>query len=578
MDGSWGSVCELGWQPENTRQACKNLGYPDGLDAAALVGGSAFGSGDVRVVMADVACSGLERYFAACSFAGWGVSGGCDPETQTVGLDCLGNIARSPGPEQSQPPEAAESSPPNLPPPAPWPVNEPVGSPDVPPPLIAPTAPPPRRPPMSPDNPGNFAPPPDETPDAWSPPPGSPPAAPEPVGDDWPPASPPPPPFYDSGAPPPYYATSPPPTYGPYGPPPYGNVPPPNYNYTHKPPAGYPPPGGQPGHQAPPLPPFPPPDGNGSGYLVAGTIGFPPYVRPGPPGALFLELLCPPGFYATAIQALDKDLASSMSLECISTAACADPPAPPPRTIKIHYRTPGCGAKRSRRLRGMGNLHAEAEGKLSSGTALGNAVGRSVSTGSQETEHQLRASAAQERLGSTSSSSSRRARSSRRMLGGAADTGSIIGNAFVLSPARLTDGAGDTSPEDLVVFFGDPMAQTNSEWLDGGEATPEHRFTCAGGFAATRAQAGAQAQPPTRVSFRCDADGAGAGGSSSAGGWTSPELGLGDYGAQVPLSELQCPGGSRLAGLLASTRRVYEGGPLLVEAFAAYCTPACVAQ
>lgn len=271
-------------------------------------------------------------------------------------------------------------------------------------------------------------------------------------------------------------------------------------------------------------------------------------------------MLCPPGFYATAIQVLNQETASGLGLECISIPACADPPPPPSRSIKIHYRAPGCGPRRSRRsLRGLGSeLAAEdPDSRLSSGSQ-------------QESNGQLRSS--------TAAGGSARVRSSSRMLGSATDVGAIVGNAFVLSTARLTDGAGNTV-DQLAVYFGDPSSpdlqtkvviRLNSEWVDG-FSVPDYRFDCPSGFSAVRAQTGGMSQPPTRVGFRCGSDAA------AAGGWTSPELGVGDYGPAVPLSEVQCPEGSRLAGLLASTRRIWDGGPLLVEAFTAYCTKACAA-
>lgn len=73
----WGRLCpaefciKSGLQPLRLPPR-RQLGFPDNLDVAVLVGGSAFGSGDLRVAMgeqriATAKCTGPGRPAAWCS-------------------------------------------------------------------------------------------------------------------------------------------------------------------------------------------------------------------------------------------------------------------------------------------------------------------------------------------------------------------------------------------------------------------------------------------------------------------------------------------------------------------------------
>ncbi|KAG2497835.1 hypothetical protein HYH03_004105 [Edaphochlamys debaryana] len=153
--------------------ACRQLGFTGDRGRAVLSYqvSSLFGASSGPVLMDGVMCTGAEAYLAACRFNGWGVST-CDPTTHAVGLDCLGTLT-PPAPDEAAPPGEVWAPPSS---PSPPDINQ--GDP----------------PPIE----GNI---------------GDPPASPNPP----PPPKPSPPPPYDQldGPPPDVPAASPPPTYGP---------------------------------------------------------------------------------------------------------------------------------------------------------------------------------------------------------------------------------------------------------------------------------------------------------------------------------------------------------------------------
>ncbi|XP_028928861.1 soluble scavenger receptor cysteine-rich domain-containing protein SSC5D isoform X2 [Ornithorhynchus anatinus] len=84
--GSWGTVCDDGWDPRDAAVACRELGC-GGL--RPRVGKTYYGSGAGPIWLDDVSCSGREASLADCPAPPWGEHN-CDHE-EDVGLTCTGN-------------------------------------------------------------------------------------------------------------------------------------------------------------------------------------------------------------------------------------------------------------------------------------------------------------------------------------------------------------------------------------------------------------------------------------------------------------------------------------------------------
>uniref|UniRef100_F7EE32 Soluble scavenger receptor cysteine-rich domain-containing protein SSC5D n=1 Tax=Ornithorhynchus anatinus TaxID=9258 RepID=F7EE32_ORNAN len=79
--GSWGTVCDDGWDPRDAAVACRELGC-GGL--RPRVGKTYYGSGAGPIWLDDVSCSGREASLADCPAPPWGEHN-CDHE-EDVGL------------------------------------------------------------------------------------------------------------------------------------------------------------------------------------------------------------------------------------------------------------------------------------------------------------------------------------------------------------------------------------------------------------------------------------------------------------------------------------------------------------
>jgi hypothetical protein len=65
-NGKWGTVCDDGWNRNNTKVVCRQLGYQNGSSDTSL------GEGSGQIWLDDVSCTGSERSLDNCSHAGWG--------------------------------------------------------------------------------------------------------------------------------------------------------------------------------------------------------------------------------------------------------------------------------------------------------------------------------------------------------------------------------------------------------------------------------------------------------------------------------------------------------------------------
>ena len=80
--GEWGTICETGWNNEDARVVCRQLGYRDG---EAREGGF-YGSGEGTVWLELVDCYGDESVLVDCPAANWG-SNSCE-HSKDVGVFC----------------------------------------------------------------------------------------------------------------------------------------------------------------------------------------------------------------------------------------------------------------------------------------------------------------------------------------------------------------------------------------------------------------------------------------------------------------------------------------------------------
>ena len=66
-DGSWGTVCGVGWDLRDARVVCRMLGFDGALDAPGF---ARFGQGSVRILLDRVNCDGTEDNLAECGYSG----------------------------------------------------------------------------------------------------------------------------------------------------------------------------------------------------------------------------------------------------------------------------------------------------------------------------------------------------------------------------------------------------------------------------------------------------------------------------------------------------------------------------
>ena len=82
--GTWGTVCDDGWDLRDAKVVCRMLGYGE---AATASGSARFGEGSDEVLLSRVGCDGTEDNLADCAHLGFGVHN-CQHD-EDAGVTCL---------------------------------------------------------------------------------------------------------------------------------------------------------------------------------------------------------------------------------------------------------------------------------------------------------------------------------------------------------------------------------------------------------------------------------------------------------------------------------------------------------
>ena len=83
--GSWSTVCDNGWDLNDAKVVCRQLGLGGAVRATT---GSFFGRGIGRAILSNVDCTGNETALGWCLHSGW-ISRSC---SQTAGVVCEGKV------------------------------------------------------------------------------------------------------------------------------------------------------------------------------------------------------------------------------------------------------------------------------------------------------------------------------------------------------------------------------------------------------------------------------------------------------------------------------------------------------
>ena len=69
FNGTWGTVCDNGWDLNDAEVVCSKLGYGPAISIRHEI---FYGHGSERILLDNVSCVGTERSISECSHGGWG--------------------------------------------------------------------------------------------------------------------------------------------------------------------------------------------------------------------------------------------------------------------------------------------------------------------------------------------------------------------------------------------------------------------------------------------------------------------------------------------------------------------------
>ena len=67
---TWGTVCDDGWDLDDTAVVCRELGFPGATSYSCC---AAFGQGTGPIWLDGVECTGSETSLSTCAHPGWGI-------------------------------------------------------------------------------------------------------------------------------------------------------------------------------------------------------------------------------------------------------------------------------------------------------------------------------------------------------------------------------------------------------------------------------------------------------------------------------------------------------------------------
>ena len=86
-NGEWGTICNTGWDLNDARAFCRQLGYVD-VSVTGSVSDYSYAPGSSRIWQTGVNCTGQERRFGDCTFTGtWRNTGSCN-HSMDVAVQC----------------------------------------------------------------------------------------------------------------------------------------------------------------------------------------------------------------------------------------------------------------------------------------------------------------------------------------------------------------------------------------------------------------------------------------------------------------------------------------------------------
>ena len=83
--GQWGTICKKGWDSDDARVACRQLGYFDAMPVSYWF---RVPRGTGQIWLKNVDCTGNEQSLAHCFHYDWGKTG-CGHHWSDVGVKCL---------------------------------------------------------------------------------------------------------------------------------------------------------------------------------------------------------------------------------------------------------------------------------------------------------------------------------------------------------------------------------------------------------------------------------------------------------------------------------------------------------
>ena len=86
--GSWGTICDDGWDLDDARVVCRQLGCGEALNA---MGSAHFGAGSGPIWLDTLGCRGKESHVWKCPSRGWGVHN-CSHDND-AGVVCSGMVS-----------------------------------------------------------------------------------------------------------------------------------------------------------------------------------------------------------------------------------------------------------------------------------------------------------------------------------------------------------------------------------------------------------------------------------------------------------------------------------------------------